>query len=567
MQPSASLAGLDAEQRLAAGAHPRTRQIVLAAPGSGKTEVVAALVGTLDDEHGLDSVDEVLVLSFSRAAVSALRSRLGPRARGPLPGIRTIDSLASRLLEDFEESGWEQLDFDGRISRATASLQRGARSEDLALLSHVVVDEVQDLVGLRADFVLELLRALPDDAGFTLLGDPRQALYDFQLGGSHDTTSRQFLDRAGTLGEVEHIRLRGQYRARSSDALGVAALGASDLKGSAWDLAVQDQLDAVLTMGEVADVARPVSRWSGTTAFLCRTNGAALVTARRLHDSGVVAGLRPRAEASPVEPWVARALIGSGRVASRAEVEERLHDIGFEEPGAAWRLLKATERDRRSGDRIDIARLAARIDVGDFPSALSATPGPTVVSTVHRAKGLEFDNVVIVGPNDLRGDAVPTMYVALTRARSRIVAAGLQRPAFLRLDPTTNRWIIGGYQRWMTTAFEVRGEDVEPISGNEIPEVGSPVVAALDRSASSLDTPVWRLRSGVTDIGRTTPEFGSLIARRVSAGQHRSGWGWPDLEAGLVVESVATGVIRDGQGRGELALVPRVSGLAQLGWS
>ena len=45
-------------------------------------------------------------------------------------------------------------------------------------MRHVLVDEIQDLVGPRAQLVMALLRLA--DAGFTLFGDPAQAIYGHQ---------------------------------------------------------------------------------------------------------------------------------------------------------------------------------------------------------------------------------------------------------------------------------------------------------------------------------------------------------------------------------------------------
>lgn len=560
--------GLDAEQRAVADADPGERQIVLAAPGSGKTEVVAARVDALDTLHGLDPVDEVLVLSFSRAAVAALRSRLGPRSQGPLPTIRTIDSTASMLLDEMGVEDWGSLDFDHRIERVTRALREGGGSETLSLVRHVIVDEVQDLVGLRARFVRELLKALPEDAGFTLLGDPRQALYDFQLAGEGDTTAEGFLEEASALAGSEVVtrtRLKGQYRARSADARSVAALGAGDLEGSAWVHAVEDRLEAVLTVGDVTDVARPVARWGGTTAFLCRTNGDALLVAGAMREAGVTARLRPRAEAQPLEPWVATAVSDGGPTVAKTELVERLEGA-VRDPELAWRLLKATERNFHASDRLDVARLAARVDLGDFPAALVASPGPLVVSTVHRAKGLEFDHVVVIDPEGLRGsENTPVAYVALTRARDRLFAAGLTRPKFLRRDEATGRWYVGGHQRWMTSAFELRSEDVaaDPDVSVEPSDVGRDVMALFDRHASTTELPVWKLSVGDRRLGRTTPEFGALVARRVRPGRVGSRWGWPDMGA-IGIDGIVTGVVHNGAGRPSLTRVPSISGMATL---
>lgn len=474
------------------------------------------------------------------------------------------------LLDEMGEEDWSGLDFDGRIERVGQRMAEGMSSEALSLLRHVIVDEVQDLVGLRARFVLDLLRALPADAGFTLLGDPRQALYDFQLAGQADTTAQDFLDQASALGgaqSVSRTRLKGQYRARSSDARAVASLGASNLEGVAWEKALQDRLVSMLTVGDVTQVGRPATRWGGTTAFLCRTNGDALIAAAALRQVGVTAQLRRRAEARPLEPWVADAIAGTERTLAKQEVLERLEGAAVRDPEAAWRLLKATERNLRVGDRIDVARLTTRVDLGDFPAALIAGPGPLVVSTVHRAKGLEFDHVVVVDPG---GMAVPeetaVAYVALTRARERLVGAALDRPRFLRRDKSSGRWYVGGHRRWMTSAFEFRAEDVLIDPGVAIgrEDVGATVTAVLDRRSSTLNVPVWELQTDGRRLGRTTLAFGDLINRRVKPGKVGPTWGWPDIREGLGIDGVVTGVVRDGSGRPALARVPSVSGLAVL---
>lgn len=91
---------LDVEQKQATAVEPSGRQIVLAPPGSGKTEVVAALIEHLIDGWDLSASDEILVISFSRAAVTALHRRF--RVQGVAPGVavKTLDALAAGILAD-----------------------------------------------------------------------------------------------------------------------------------------------------------------------------------------------------------------------------------------------------------------------------------------------------------------------------------------------------------------------------------------------------------------------------------------------------------------------------------
>ncbi len=225
---------LDDEQSIAAHVHEDVRQIVIAPPGSGKTELVAGLLDHLVNERDLSASDDVLVISFSRAAVSALRRRARGRAGLSGLGVRTLDALASHLLAELDEDPWQQLSFDLRIHRALALVKAAESIDEFFALRHVVVDEVQDLVGVRGELVLEILRRLPDEAGFTLLGDPRQAVYNFQLGAEGGLTSTEFLDHAHSLGAVRKVVLHGQYRARSKEAKAAVSLGAVGGSGLDW---------------------------------------------------------------------------------------------------------------------------------------------------------------------------------------------------------------------------------------------------------------------------------------------------------------------------------------------
>lgn len=169
---------LDESQRDVAEADPDARMFVTAAAGQGKTEVLLARVKTLV-EDGLNPADEILVLSFSRAAVEAVRKRARIHDLDGLQ-IRTFDSFAAQILIDMDEETLGD-SFDARIRKATKYIAGDETPDRLTYLQHILVDEAQDLVGDRAELVLALFSVLGDDFGFTVLGDPLQGIYDFQL--------------------------------------------------------------------------------------------------------------------------------------------------------------------------------------------------------------------------------------------------------------------------------------------------------------------------------------------------------------------------------------------------
>lgn len=563
---------LDVDQAAAAGIDPGGRQIVLAPPGSGKTEVVVQLLKHLVEDEDLSAFDEVLVISFSRAAIHALqrRAKEAPKLSGL--GIRTLDSLASEILGDLEETDdWLSLNFDARIARALERVTESSLPEQFEMLRHVVVDEAQDLVGPRADLVLEIIRQISPDAGFTLLGDPLQAVYNFQLVGGGETTTAQFFDRVRS-GGVQERRLATQYRARTAETREAAGLGLTDVTDDVRVAQVRDFVAKLLITRDVADLVAPMARWDGSTAFLCRNNGLALEVADRLRVAGLRVTVRSPSEELPIDNWVARILGDRSRMVSKSELEGSLAATPLGAEGS-WRLLKRVERDFRTSDRLDVDRLSEALMRGSVPIDLRAQDADLIVSTIHRCKGLEFDNVVLVNsrdlvPPDATIDDAAVAYVASTRARDRVLAVRCDMSKGVYKDKVTGRWIRGGHQKWMTFGFEVRAPDTSAVAGlggADVEDlVGSTVAGRINPDASGLDVPVWDLVVSGRTIARTTRSFGELFTRRVRPA--KVGHPWPEL-SGLVVEAVETRIQLDQELRRAFVLAPRIGGLAALHWN
>ena len=163
---------LDVHQERVARADAHERLYVVAGPGSGKTETVSARIAHLTEEHGL-SGDALLIISFSRAAVEAVQRRQRKNSPYATAWVMTLDSLASRLLTD---SGVDTtiLSFDSRIERALGALQENPDVvEQWRRIEHLIVDEAQDVVGVRADFLARLARVHDQHALAAEEGDQR----------------------------------------------------------------------------------------------------------------------------------------------------------------------------------------------------------------------------------------------------------------------------------------------------------------------------------------------------------------------------------------------------------
>ncbi|MGK5170490.1 UvrD-helicase domain-containing protein [Geodermatophilus sp. CPCC 205761] len=591
---------LDESQRAVAEADADARLVVTAGAGQGKTEVVAARLRHLIEEERLSGTDDLLVLSFSRAAVAAVQGRVRGDSSLAAVTVRTFDSLASRLLLEAGEDV-EGLRFDPRIRAATELLEKpDSDVPTVDLLRHVVVDEVQDLVGDRAELVLALLRRLDADAGFTVLGDPLQAVFDFVLDESKSSmTSLRLLDRLrADLGAVD-LQLEHHYRAQTSETRAVVGLGdrmRTARSGRSRLNKVRHHVDGLPSVGTLDDLVRLLPRWTGRTALLCDTNGQAMLVSRALDDLSVLHRLRRPAEQLSVPSWVAVVLAESPtRHVDRATFDGMVDESGVTVPETAWRLLKATERRRRTPRELDLVELAAHIAAGDVPVELAdAGDADVVVSTIHRAKGLEFDNVVVVvqperqaeEPDDAADDErARELYVAVSRARCRlaIVQSPSTRGLYRDRRPPC-RW-VHAYKSWQTNAFEFQLRDVERkrpygdepesaqevqrLLGSELGSGGLPVEGRLDTRRSTASAPVYSLSVAGRPVAVTSAGFAAALTQRLDR-VWRNHPGPPAALQALRTDGVETAAgppmagDRLGVGRWGLWLAPRVGGLAQL---
>lgn len=573
------------------------RQVVIAGPGTGKTEVVSSLVERLVNVEGLDSAYGVLVVSFSNAAVHAVDQRLKARHGDPV-AVQTLDSIAGEIVRELADDELGTMSFDQRIVCAERALSAGkwSRLEDI---EHLVVDEVQDIVGVRADLLLAILGAIPEEAGFTILGDPAQGIYDFQIrpsGGKKplSTTSSQEL-----LGAVVQMRgvatkvLDRQYRAASRDARAAVALRASVLDGGGT-ASVDDFAADLVPLGALADVVEIAQRWRGTTAFLTANNGQAMLVAAELAEGGGQVDLRRGVQQRVLARWIAFLLADSpAGTVTRAQVESLVGERSLDlDVATVWRALRGVVGTR--GSEVDIKRLARRLRTPGalLPDLLDLPGSPFVVSTVHRAKGLEFDNVVLVDFDDKPWLEIQTdpqarireRYVALTRARHLISCVrGPNDKKLRRFDAPglhSPRWYVGGYKKGQTFGYEMRVDDLdrsEPGGEDQLAtqthlaknmRVGDPLELKVDPDRSSLTVPVYSVLHQNVVVARTSPDFGESLAARIRTIE-KTRRSWPTLR-GARVGAIATaaGDPQSGAvGQHGLWLTPVTSGLLQIDWN
>ena len=579
MTTDALAQALDKDQRRVAEAGVDERLYVTAGPGSGKTETVSARIQYLIDDEGL-SGGEILVISFSRAAVEAVQRRQRLKGSHSWVWVTTIDSLATRMLAD-EGIDVTGLGFDARIRRLIALFATDDIDTPLPDVRHIIIDEVQDVVGIRANLVALLLTALPDDVGFTMLGDPKQGIYDFQL--DDEFTDPTFLLRSARTLNATEVALWGQYRAESRDAKTAMTLRGKGRTDLAW-IGEMEAFVAEMPTFDPGALAEQARQMQGSIALLTRSNAQALTVARMLHREGVQADLLARSSDRSIDPWVAEVLGDAPTSLTKQQFQEvacsSQMPMDWEE---AWLLLRGITRANTK--YLNLIEAARRLADGIVPVALTSRRSRLTVSTIHRAKGLEFDHVLLLSPEDWYGDRDSefgrALYVALTRPRRRLFSfRNAKDDRYWRTSDRTERAFKTGFGGKGTTGFEIRGTDwrrpaapgseEDPAAAQacleRLAEAGVPVPVEVRFNAyeSTLSRPKYDAVYDGVCIGTLGEGFTQDFLRQVG----RVKGGWPNITGTFFtgLETVAGPPQAGPVGRNGLWLSPLIAGPAILDW-
>lgn len=435
-------------------AAPEERIVINAAPGTGKTWTLIEKIIRMINEKKV-AAEEILVLCFSRAATETIKNRLAEAVEVGRVGyewqdvdVRTFDSFSTYMLAWLQDNKSELLpqpfsllqnDYEQRIRIAASVFEK--TKDMLGSYRHIIVDEVQDLVGNRAELVLAMLKSLPVTCGFTILGDSCQALYDYLAADNPSLmTSEQFYKNIfRNFAAANYYSLNENYR-QNDEIKKLSTSCREAIISASWQkchsaasnlLAKIPELPAKLHEFSNADA----EKYSGTLGILTRTNAQALQISAWLHNNDVPHFLNRGRETSTYGGWIAKIFCDC----QNATIDEKefvtLYRTNF--PTATdeiatdhWNALVATQR--ASKQRYEISDLLKGLFKNSGNSLLYEAVGnencAITVSNIHRSKGKEFDSVIVLddvienmtNPDDENIFEHKVCYVALTRPRKKI---------------------------------------------------------------------------------------------------------------------------------------------------
>lgn len=417
--------------------------IVNAGPGTGKTYALIQRLIHLVKNDKVDA-DGILVLCFTNAAAGVVKQRLQQvalendmnKAYEEIE-IRTFDSFATHILYGVHDNESDYTlagkGYEDRIQLFIDELKNDP--DIMENCEYFVVDEIQDLVGVRAEMVLRILKSLPEYCGFCLLGDQCQAIYDYSVDeNSNEVSSSVFYSVLGKIyPDIQYLEFVENHR--------FSAARVESLKQLRQGLMEYDEEKIIREMKKISGQYSTLEadafslnqlKEKGTLALLTRTNAEALELSTQLYAMDIPHSILLSSDHPSYAAWIGQVFSGyTGEVMDEESFLKRFEqtvdskEVTGEE---CWQALAETQ-DKENGPFYISDLLRGILQRGYdkiFFLDSRVEKEPVVVSTVHRSKGKEYDTVCLSDKmfKDMRKsqscEEGKVGYVALTRGRDRV---------------------------------------------------------------------------------------------------------------------------------------------------
>jgi len=404
---------------------------VIAGPGSGKTRVLVHKLASLllmeDVKH-----EQLLMLTFSRAATTEFKKRL----------IQLIGNAANFIeIKTFHSYCFDLLGQVGNLRKSDDIIQATVekiRNGDVELnrimKSVLVIDEAQDM----SQYEFELIQALMEkneDMRVISVGDDDQNIYAFR--GSNSKYFEQLMHKE----QATSYELLKNYRSKKN----LVAFTSQYIEQIENRLKTSKLISNHEENGNISITKYQYSRFSqhvvdmisstdlvGTTCILTDTNEKALQLTGLLLQKKIPARLIQS--------------IGQFNLYDLYEIRSFIHSLNLNDSSATidsetWKeAIKLFKRNHGNSQNYAIcksvlsdfhaihSKVKYRFDFEIFirESKLEdfdIEKGETiVVSTIHKSKGKEFDNVYLMLDkfNPSEDDKKRDLYVAMTRAKQNL---------------------------------------------------------------------------------------------------------------------------------------------------
>ena len=393
--------------------------VVAAGPGSGKTRVLVHKLASLllleDVKH-----EQLLMLTFSRAAATEFKKRL----------IDLVGNVAHYVeIKTFHSYSFDLIGKQGSLDEAkdvvrhaAEMIEKGEVEPSKIAKSVLVIDEAQDMG--QDDFrLVQALMRQNEEMRVIAVGDDDQNIYAFR--GSDSRYMQSLVSQEG----AKLYEMTDNYRSAKAivDCANRFVQRIPNRMKHATIQSATGEEGKVMTIKSLQNAEIKVQ---GGTAILTRTNEETMQVAYELEQRGLHA-------------TVAQSM-GGFRFGNLAEVRYFIKQIGKDDEVTIskekWQEAKKStlktyasstclgvmrhffadfEAINRVYYRSDLHEYVFESNIEDF---IASDDKSVFVSTIHKAKGREFDTVYLMSsvPDGRQVEDMRAYYVGLTRAKRNL---------------------------------------------------------------------------------------------------------------------------------------------------
>lgn len=404
--------------------------VVAAGPGSGKTRLLvhklASLLQMEDVKH-----EQLLMLTFSRAAATEFKQRLmeliGDAAN--FVEIKTFHSYCFDLLGrvgNLEDAG-------NVVATAATMIMDGEVEPNKIGKTVLVIDEAQDM-GENEHALIRAMMANNEEMRVIAVGDDDQNIYDFR-GSDSSYMFRLVQEQGSRLVEMtENYRSVPQVVGFANDFVSripgrmksSPIISRKEAAGSVWVTRHSSKYMYQPIVNEIVHLRRP-----GTSCVLTLTNEEAVIMVALLRRNGVSSKLIQSMEGFRF--WnlaeVRYFLKYLEKCVDTPLIPEDIWNDAKKATFSAYsksqslvyikRFIELFETTNKTKYMTDLKEFVYESSLEDF---CEISGDDVVVSTIHKSKGREFDNVYMLVCDNYVPDAklMRRYYVGITRAKNHL---------------------------------------------------------------------------------------------------------------------------------------------------
>lgn len=411
--------------------------ILNSGPGTGKTyTIVQRLIYILSNQ--LCNAENIYILCYTRSAKKVIVDKINDAiANGIIPTsaqnicILTFDSYATYFLmaiKDQMDEDITECNYNERIKL----FNKYITTDDFESVGYFIIDEIQDLVNERAQMVLNIVKNL--NCGFLLAGDRCQAIYDYEAEGSATIDSVEFYRQLEILlpQDIKRYEIIGNRRqcaelAAESEKLRDILLNCKDIRkqNKNANTVIDQYKESIHIEKYIRELSSAPNK---STAILCRSNGEAEYISSLLAQNNIPHDLnRGVNNQKSLAKWIADVFWDyCEKNISKAEFLERVDfRTSTEYSGEHLWEICCNLLHVENASSLSMSKLVFALTLtNDLPSEFFEKGNNLVVSTIHKAKGSEFDRVILINSNiqlsSTSAEEARIRYVAITRPKNQL---------------------------------------------------------------------------------------------------------------------------------------------------